>query len=288
MLAEALARTTEGVTIPQLVIEGIVGGIAHVSKSRLISDEVAGLSASSGELIEWALSYPDASATQLAKLDQQSVWRDTTLEPRGRSAAKVADPWSATGDRAMILATTAELATKSGYSGLAAARVRSAARVSRRTFDAYFDDLEDCYLAAIEQRVGEAMAQAARAQAAARDWPGGVHRAIAALCDHIAEDQFLARVCLTDDFPPGPNGILHRKRLTDALLELLSDQAPPAPCLEPSHRSLHRRPLVLFHHHLIRDWSLRRQISATLTYLALAPVIGAIATVAAIQGEQYA
>jgi AcrR family transcriptional regulator len=288
MLAESLARGPSGVGIPPLVIEGMVGGIAHVSRKCLISGEVAELSASSGDLVEWALSYPDASATQLVSLDQQSVWRDTTLEPLRGAFASGAESWPATGDRAIILAATAELATRSGYCGLTAARIRSAARVSRRKFEAYFDDLEDCYLAAIEQRVGEAMAQAARAQAAARSWAGGAYRAITALCDHIAEDQLLARVCLTDDFPPGPNGALHRQRFIDALLELLSDQAPQLPASSLTTEASTGALWSLFHHHLIRDWALRRQISATLAYLALAPAIGAPAAVAAIQDEQHA
>lgn len=276
MLAESLARTPGGVTIPPLVIEGMVGGIAHVSRSRLANGELAELSAASGELIEWALSYPDPSASQLAKLDQRSVWRDTTLEPLTYG--------STNGDRSIILAATAELSARSGYAGLTAARIRSAARVSRRTFDAYFDSLEDCYLAAIEQRVGEAIAQASRAQAAARDWPGGIYRAITALCTHIANDQLLARICLTDDFPPGPSGTLHRTRLIEALTELLSDQAYSGLTTEASTGAL----WSLFHHHLIRDRALHRQISATLAYIALAPAIGAPAAIAEIQSEQHA
>jgi AcrR family transcriptional regulator len=288
MLAESLARAPSGVRVPPLIIEGMVGGIAHVSRKHLIGDEVAKLSAASRELVEWALSYPDPSASQLIRLDQQSVWRDTTLEPLKRVSVNGAEPWSATGDRAIILAATAELAVKRSYSGLTSARIRSAARVSRRTFDAYFDDPEDCYLAAIEQRVGEAMARAARAQAAARSWPGSVYRAIAALCDHIAEDQFLARVCLANDFPPSPNGTLHRQRLTEALIELLSDQTSQFPTSSLTTEASTGALWSLFHHHLIRDWKLRRQISATLTYLALVPAIGASATIAAIQSEQHA
>lgn len=132
------------------------------------------------------------------------------------------------------------------------------------------------------------MAQAARAQAAARDWPGSVYRAIAALCNHIAEDQFLARICLTDDFPPGPNGALHRRRFIEALTELLSDQAPQPPASSLITEASTGALWSLFHHHLIRDWSLRRQISATLAYLALAPAVGPAATIAAIQNEQHA
>ncbi|HWI95180.1 MAG TPA: TetR/AcrR family transcriptional regulator [Solirubrobacterales bacterium] len=288
MLAESLARPPSGVRVPPLIIEGMVGGIIHISRKYLLANEVTELSAASSDLVEWALSYPDPSASQLTKLDQQSVWRDTMLEPLKGAFVTGSDPWPATGDRAIILAATAELSVKSGYSNLTVARIRSAARVSRRKFEAYFDDLEDCYLAAIEQHVGEAMAQAARAQAAARSWPGGVYRAITALCDHIADDQFLARLCLTDDFPPGPNGTLHRQRFTEALTELLTDQAPQFHTSRLTTEASAGALWSLFHHHLIRDWALRRRISATLSYLALAPVVGAPAAIGGIQNEQHA
>ena len=75
--------------------------------------------------------------------------------------------------------TGAELADNAGYESLTAARIRSAAHVSPKKFTAH-DDAEDCYLAALEQHAGAAMAQAARAQPAASSWGGGVYRAIAA------------------------------------------------------------------------------------------------------------
>jgi hypothetical protein len=145
MLAEALARAPGGVAVPALVVEGMVAGIAGLSGSCLIEGRLADLSQASGELIEWALSYPDPAAGELERLDRQSIWRDTTLEPL---YSKESEPWSASGDRALILKVVAQLATDTGYESLTVPRIRSAAHVSRKKFTAYFDDVEDCYLAA--------------------------------------------------------------------------------------------------------------------------------------------
>lgn len=288
MLAESFARAPRGVVVPPMIVEGMVAGIASIARNRLLTNRLTELSDIGDDLVDWALSYPHQVTAELVNLDSQTAWRNTTLEPLTAPwAIGDAEPWPATGDRARILAAVAEIAAKASYSELTAPRIRSAASVSRRKFETHFEGLEDCYLAAIELRASEAMAQAARAQSAARSWAGGVYRAMAALCDHMAQDEFLARVCLTDDFPPGPNGLRSRQRLRAALTDLLAAGAPrsvqpPPPISEAVAGAL----WALFHHHVVRDRSLRRQIAATLAYMALTPAIGAPNAVYAIQGEQ--
>lgn len=275
MLTEAFARTPSGVLVSPLVVEGIVGGIVSLSKDRLLANKTARLGDESGDLIEWALTLVDPGTVQLSHLDRQTVWRNTTLD---------SDSPPATGDRALILKATAELAIAKGYTYLTAPRVRAAARVSRAKFNAYFDDIEECYLSALEQRAGEAMAKATRAQSTAQSWAGGAYRAISALCEHVANDPFLARAFLDNDFPPGPNGSRSRQRLIVALTELLSDGMPPVShtLSEASGGAL----WSLFHHHLIRSWTQRHQISATLSYLLLAPTVGASTALTSIRAEQ--
>jgi TetR/AcrR family transcriptional regulator len=280
MLAEAFARAPGGIAVPPLVIEGMVAGIAAVSRRCLLEDRLAELSDARGELIEWALSYPDRTAGELERLDRESIWRDTTLEP-----LLVDEGESARGDRALILTAVAELASNAGYESLTAPRIRSAAGVSRKKFNAYFDDVEDCWLAALEQRAGQAIAQASRAQAAASSREGGVYRAIAALCEHVASDKFLTRVCLTNDFPPGPDGRRSRRRLIEAVTELL---APPEATRPASFAADASAGAVwsVFRRHVVENRTTKRRAAGTLSYLALAPVAGAPATVAAIRGEQ--
>jgi AcrR family transcriptional regulator len=288
MLAESLARSPDGIVVPPMIVEGVVAGIAGVSRNRLLTGRVADLHGSSNELLDWALSYADKAAGKLAELDRGSVWRDTTLEPPASSSSGGdGEPWPSTGDRALILTAVSELAVEKSYACITTPRIRSKAGVSRRKFDAHFDGVEDCYLAALEQKAGEAFAHASRAQTAAADWPGGAYRAIAALCKHVSRDAFLAKVCLTDDFPPGPNGARSKKRLLVAAAELLNDSVPAS--ARPSSlaiEALRGAVWSLFHHYVIRDWSPHREVSATLSYLILAPVLGAPAAISAIQAEQ--
>lgn len=281
MLADSFARGPSGVVVPPLVVEGIVGGVIQVARDRLLAGKTAQLKSENEELVDWALSLADPLSSLLMELDRQPLWRNTALEPLPSS-----NGWapSLSGDRALILKATAEMAAVKGYAQLTAPRIRSAARVSRSKFDAYFDDVEDCYLSAVDQHAGEALAQAARAQSTARSQTGGVYRAIVALCEHVANDPFLTRVCFFNDFPPGAKGARSRRRLVMALMELLGESVP---AMSPTVSEASAGALwSLFHHHIIRDWAKRREISATLSYLVLAPSIGAPAALAAIRGEQ--
>lgn len=289
MLAESLACSPNGVVVPPMIIEGVVAGIARVSRNRLLTGGVASLRDAGEELVDWALCCMDRAAAKLPELDRQTVWRDTSLEPHTHSALNGAgDPWPSTGDRGLILTAVSKLAAKNGYAGLTAPRIRSAAGVSRRKFEAYFDDVEDCYLAAFDQHAGEALARAARAQTAGRTWPGGVYRAITALCDQVVGDELLVRVCLANDFSPGSDGERARVRLTNAIVELLSEGAvienrnPSPVTMEATAGAI----WSLFHHYIVRDWSPGCRAAATLSYMALAPAVGASVALGAIEDEQ--
>jgi AcrR family transcriptional regulator len=290
MLGESLARTPGGIVVPPLVVEGIAAGMAHVARARLVAGREAEMRGLEEGLIAWALSYPGRPAAALAELDLQTVWRNTAFEPLAAPAVvDEGEAWHPTGDRGLILAAAAELAVANGYGKLTVTRIRSRAGVSRRIFSTHFDGVEDCFIAALEQRAGEALAKAARAQTAGRTWPGGIYRAIAALCDQVADDPFLARVCLVDDFAPNSKGARHRRRLLANFAEQFVDSVPPE--LRPDNPAAEATAGAiwsLFHRHLVRDWAQQRKIAATLAFLALVPVIGASAAVAAIRREQTA
>lgn len=288
VLAEGLARSPGGVALPPLVAEGIVAGAMRVARTRLLAGRVGELAGLSEEMTEWCVAYADPAVADLAALDAQSVWHNTALEPLAMSAGGADGAvWPSAGDRSLILSAVAKLAVAEGYTKLTVPRICSAAGISRKKFDTFFEGAEGCYLAALEQHAAEALAQAARAQAAARSWPGGVYRAIAALCEHVAGDAFLAGACLGDDFKAGSSGSRARQRLIAAVAEQLTSVAPRES--RPSDLAAEAAAGAVwsvFHHHLVRDWAMRREISATLAYLALAPAIGAQAAVAAIAAEQ--
>jgi AcrR family transcriptional regulator len=287
LLGECLARAPRGVSIPRLIVEGIAAGVAGVARDFLVSGRPGALRDCREDLVQWALCYADSSEVELAALDRGSVWRATTLEPPSVSPAHAQGLRRGDGDRALILKRTAELAVKRGYSGLTVERIRTEANVSRREFQAHFDGVADCYTAAFEQRTGEVMAQAARAQAAARSRGGGIYKAIAVYWAHVSGDPFLAQAFLANDFPAGAAGARSRKRMTKAIADQLLDAVLYAnrPGGLEQDASLHAVS-TLFRRYLPRNGSPQRNLSATLAYLLLVPAVGSRGALSEIAGEQ--
>jgi AcrR family transcriptional regulator len=198
------------------------------------------------------------------------------------------EAWPKTGDRALILTSLTSITAVRGYRDLTVERIRRGAGVSRKVFKSYFEGVEDCYVAAVEQHAGEAFAQAARAQTAGRTWSGGLYRAISALCDQVSGDPLLMNVCFADEFKSGSKGSHIRGQLLAVIGEQLADSAPsvdrPTALVgEASSGAV----WSLFHHHIVRALAHSApQVAATLAFMALAPVIGPPAAVAAIAAEQ--
>lgn len=287
VLGECLARAPQGAVLPPLIVEGIVAGIAGVAKDCLSSSQPAALRDSKDELMEWVFRYADSSEVELAALDRGSVWRDTTLESPPASPANTREQRNTRDERTLVLKHTAELVVKDGYSGLTVERIRTEANISRREFLARFDDVADCYTAAFEHRAEEVMAQAARAQAAARTWAGGVYRAMTAYWSQISKDPFLAQALLVPDFPTGPAGSRSRQRMMNAMADQLLDGIPNANRSTAIEQEASLYAVwTLFRSHLLRNGSPRRNLSATLAYLLLTPAMGSRAALSEIVNEQ--
>jgi AcrR family transcriptional regulator len=285
MMAASFARAPDGIVVPPMVIEGMTAGIARVARNRLLAGRQGELVEMEAEVMEWAMCFPSELAGGLAELDLGSLLGNPAI-----IAAEVSLPPS--GDRATILAAVGKLVSSDGYkySDLTVPRIRGGAGVSRRIFDAHFDDVEECFLAALDERAADAAAQSVRAQIGGSTWGGGVHRAINSYATQIAGDSLLARVCFQDDFAVGSKGSTARLRLITGVSNHLRDSAP----LEDRASEFTAEASAgavwnIFHHHVLRDWVVHHpEISATLSYMALAPALGAEATLAAIRGEQVA
>ena len=58
----------------------------------------------------------------------------------------------------------------------------------RKRFDEHFEDVQGCFIAALEFLTERALGWAALAGAAARTWPGGLHRALCSRYASIAAE----------------------------------------------------------------------------------------------------
>lgn len=293
MIGASFARAPNGVVVPPMVIEGMMAGIARVARNQLLAGRVGELPGMEAEVMAWAMCFPSEVAVGLAELDLGTLYGNPAIAPLivppGAAVGAVLSP---SGDRATILASVGKLVAADGYryGDLTVPRIRTGAGVSRRIFDSHFGDVEECFLAALGERAADAVAQAARAQIAGSTWAGGVYRAITTFCIQIAGDPLLARVCFQDDFIAGSKGSLARLRLISGVSDQIRDSTPPEDrASELTAEASAGAIWSIFHHHVLRDWVVHHpEIAATLSYMALAPAIGADATLAAIHGEQQA
>ncbi len=281
LLVDSVANAPDGgIALPPHLAKAIVAGIACVVRGRLIDGREDELPDVGGELVEWALALLGEEAGGL-KLYEPVL----SLPPSG-----ISDAGEALHDdeRSLLLAAAAQLAADGGFEQLSVQRIRAAAGVSRRSFDAHFEDATDCFLAAIETRTGQALAHAARAGASQDDWPAGVCHTLATLCGLLARDRRLATLVFVEVFESGPAGIRCRTRLLAGVAAGLrasapADRRPSAVAAEASLGAI----WGLVYQEISSGRAERMpETAGALALLALAPAIGARAATEAIRTQQ--
>ena len=271
MLRESFDRVLDGVVVSPLVTRGLVAGIASVARSRVLWGEDTEQDADDlgDALAEWLLCCREqvGGSKELAEAGAEPK------APLGTERRRRGGGRSAGGERDLILAATAKLVATEGYGTLTLSRIRIATGVSRKTLESHFGGIEDCVVAAAESRADEAFAYAGEAKASARTWEEGVHLAVAALCEYVAEDPILATLCFLEVASLGQAGLHCCERFTAEIADLIcygspNDQCPDEVATEASAGAI---------------WGLMGQLvlcgrrkhlpgaAATLASLALAP-----------------
>ena len=106
----------------------------------------------------------------------QRHWRPRVPTPACESSARVREF-----QRARILKAATAVAAEHGYRAMSATAVVARARVSPKTFYDLFGSSEGCFLAVVEQALGEMNALAAPAYEAPGSWPARLRGSLAAL-----------------------------------------------------------------------------------------------------------
>jgi AcrR family transcriptional regulator len=135
--------------------------------------------------------------------------------------------------RGRMLAAAVDAVEDIGYAGMTVAQVISRARVSRKTFYDVFADREDCFLAAFEQALEHASAQARKAYEAESDWRDAVRAALARLLELMDEEPALTRLCVLEALAAGER-VLERRAEAFAVLARVIDGGRDVPAaLDP-------------------------------------------------------
>jgi AcrR family transcriptional regulator len=277
LVEKNLALADDAPRLPSLVVKGIVAGGSRLARARLFSGRPRQPALDGDELLQWALSFCDDDVVRLRDLGAAGV----------PSLPEAAPVMPLEDERALILAATAKLASEEGYATLTVPRVRAAAGVSRRSFDTHFEGVADCFLATLETLSDRTLAAAASLYFTAEDWASGVHRMIADLCRHLARDPTFTGLAFLEVFSPSPEAIQWRSEMIAKLATRLRLGAPPT--RRPSECAAEASIGAMWgviHHFVATGRGTQLPVAApALSYLALAPALGAAAAVDVIVGE---
>jgi AcrR family transcriptional regulator len=120
-----------------------------------------------------------------------------------------------------MLAATLEAVEEFGYARMTVAQVIGRAKVSRKTFYDVFADREDCFLAALEQGVGQAGKLVHEAYKREAVWRDGVRAGLAELLVFLDVEPALARMYLVEALGAGPRVLGRRAELLEELAEVV-------------------------------------------------------------------
>jgi AcrR family transcriptional regulator len=119
--------------------------------------------------------------------------------------------------RHRLLLAMQELVGEIGLAGATVGQVCKRSRVSRRTFYELFGDRDDCFLAALEQALGQVEKRVLPAWERQARWRDRIRAGLEALLGLFDEQRGLARLCILETLTGGPPVLARRKLIVEAL-----------------------------------------------------------------------
>lgn len=122
--------------------------------------------------------------------------------------------------RARIVRALAQGTCEKGYRAVTVADIVKRAAIARNTFYENFKSKEDCFLAAQEFAMSEALERVVTAAGELEDWPQRVRAGLAAFLDYVAEEPALARTCMVESLTAGPAAVKYYEESQQAFVSL--------------------------------------------------------------------
>ena len=268
---------------PTRVIQGIVAAALHVARTRLEENDADGIPGAAEELSDWACSLRDRCLHErISELTGARQVHGSRHQHRAVAPCTVGD------ERERILAAVAKLGMSHGYEELRIPGIRSEAGVSRRSFDAQFNTVDECFIEMIESLVRGAAARAEKVGVMASSWETGVVRTIDALMFEISRDPTLAKLGFMDILAPGIAGLRCRERLISQWVDLVLGTVPPQfrptrlvaeASMAAAWKMVHAEVMAGRANHV-------GKLAPAVGVVILAPVIGAEAAASAVTAER--
>ena len=143
--------------------------------------------------------------------------------------------------RARIIAALAEETAARGYRAVTVADIVRRAGIARNTFYDNFASKEDCFLAAQDYAVNEALGRVVDAAAEVESWQARVNAGLAAFLAYVASEPALARTCMVEALSAGPASVDRYEQSLQSFMPLFRIGRKVSPHGRPAARRRWRR-----------------------------------------------
>ncbi len=276
LLAISFERAPEKSSLPRPLIAAMAAGMMHVTRTTLLADRTAELPVLAEQLVDWMSSLPGPEVLQL--IEHQETAGAARARREREPFPEPIRCLEGVGDRERLLRAAVKVVTADGLTALTPPRLRAEAEVSRRSFDALYKSVDECFLDSIETVATDAATEAREWSTAAPDWQRQTCRFTLAICAQAARNRPQARLAFLATLATGRAGFLRRERMVIHLASFLRATVPSP-----------RRPSVLTAEaSTAASWQLAQstltagrarslpRLSPLMTYLVLAPIVGSV------------
>ena len=298
----AIDSVTSGEGPIDLPAIAIVGAVRNIVSRRLRVHGEDGLLRTVGPLADWIISYrlPPGSSrwTNRPRRDATALLRATTARlpdgrfgadrlPRGRHGLTHGQVLRS--QRTRIIAATAEVTRQKGYASTTVADIVAGAGVAKDAFYEHFQDKEHAFLEAQQHPTQFILDRCAEAYFRVPDWPHRLWNHLETLVGMIVENPAIAHLRLVECYAAGPAAVQRAEEITRAFNIFIEEGYSYAPDDMPrSHLFSEAITGAIFE--VIRTHTARGEpwrllgLVPQLTYLGLAPFLGAAEAIELVEG----
>jgi AcrR family transcriptional regulator len=287
MLAQSFADAPDAARLPAPVVRGIAGGL-HGALGSALRDQDSEQPTRSDEMLRWTLQFQTPGAASMETLLFPRVRR--RMREISLASAHHAHPQMngelARDERGRLLHQALRLAALHDYRELTAPQIADEARVPIDAFLELFVGRDDCYLAALETIGEQLLGILADRERSGGDWPAAVRLMLSDLLSYLGANPLYARTIAQEAFTAGSEAVRDTLELSEQIAARLTERAPPAP-----GRAFALAGIAGAILHTVRCQVVSGRIqllgvlSDHLSYVVLAPFIGADAALAALSEE---
>jgi AcrR family transcriptional regulator len=278
LLAGAFGAAPDRARHSPLARRAIVGGVREALRKRMLEGREHELPALSAEVLAWI----DCHRLPGARLG-------ALCSPRGWAPAPATPAFLRGGDdRTLALGALISLTLEQGYAALSDAGIARLAGISNGRFHRHFIDKQACFLAVLDELGQEALCRARSVFESASSWPQAVERAIWELLRYLLAHRALLRLAFVNVFEVGAPAAGRLTRPVDGVAELLTRGAPGAlrGCAFSREALAGAIWASIGAHMGSRSASSHPRLAGELTFIVLAPQIGAEVAVEQIQAAR--